>query len=171
MTIVRDQQSMMLSLPEATVAQLLSLRERRGESLAEVVARISMHRTAKKTSPERQKNQFSTSSGASKYVCELLGTKIYASTLGSLFGNVVDILDELAPESLLQISERKVKTRRILSRKKDGVHISARHLPVLRTNSGWWISKNISKSQTVGNLRALCLATGIKFGSDMRFPL
>ncbi len=51
------------------------------------------------------------------------------------------------------------------------VHLGTKGLPVLQTRSGWWISKNVSQLQTVSHLEALCTASGLEFGKDVRFPV
>jgi hypothetical protein len=170
--MVSEPQAMMISLPEATVARLLAMRETSDECVATVVDRmLSTETPTALTSQTMQEKRQMSAIPQGKYTCEVLGTKLQASTLSSLFGEVIDLINVVAPDALLRLSKERTTKRRHLSQEKAGVHLVARHLPVLRTRSGWWISKNISRLQTIAHLRALCAAAGLEFGKDVLFPV
>ena len=167
-----ERPALMVALPETTVARLMALRGTSDKCIADVVDRMLPAPTpAPLTSPSTEDTQQTSVVPQGKYTCDVLDTRVHASTLGSLFGAVVDLMDTVAPDALLRLSERRTTKRRHSSRDRAGVHLGTRYLPVLRTRSGWWISKNVSRPQTVSHLRALCTAAGLEFGKDVRFPV
>ena len=104
-----------------------------------------------------------------KYKCEVMGSILSGSTLPEVFAAVVDQIDELDPAVLEKLSVmRPSDARNYISRNKEKVHIRTPRLATLSTKSGWWTSKNISRPQLVGALRALCRAAGLEYGKDLR---
>jgi hypothetical protein len=92
-------------------------------------------------------------------------------TLAALFGRVVDMMADVAPENLVSLAGIRTRGRRFISLEPHGIHPYSPHLPVLQTASGWWISKNISQDQLKLALRAICDVSGLRFGEDLRFPV
>ena len=106
-----------------------------------------------------------------KYVAEFLGITFTVDTLAALFGRVVDMMADVAPENLVSLAGIRTRGRRFISREPRGIHPYSPHLPVQLTSSGWWISKNISKDQLKSALRTVCESSGLTFGKDLRFPI
>ena len=106
-----------------------------------------------------------------KYVAEFLGVSFPVDTLAGLFGRVVDMMADVAPENLVSLAGIRTRGRRFISLEPHGIHPYSPHLPVLQTASGWWISKNISQDQLKLALRAICDVSGLRFGEDLRFPI
>jgi hypothetical protein len=106
-----------------------------------------------------------------KYGAELLGVGFTVDTLADVFGRVVDMLADVAPEVLVSLSEVRTRGRRLVALDQRHIHPRSPHLPVLRTTSGWWISKNISKEQLKLALRMTCEVSGLTFGKDIKFPI
>ena len=106
-----------------------------------------------------------------KYYAEYLGVGFAKWTLPEVFAVVVDMTEIVAPEALVRLSQIKTTRRRFVSRTKEAVHLGAKRLPVMQTASGWWISKNIGQEDLKRALRALCSATQLSFGRDLRFPV
>lgn len=106
-----------------------------------------------------------------KYAAEFLGVGFSVDTLAALFGRVVDMMADIAPENLVSLGGIRTRGRRFISLEPRGIHPYSPHLPVLQTDSGWWISKNISQDQLKLALRTICEISGLTFGKDLRFPV
>ena len=105
-----------------------------------------------------------------KYTCEVLGVVLSGTTLPEVFASVVDLVDDLDPAVLEKLSRmRPSYARNYISREKEQVHIQSPQLETFHTKSGWWISKNIGRSQLIGAFQALCSVSGLEFGKDLRF--
>ena len=141
--------ALMVALREATVARLMALRYTPDECIADVVDRMLPAPTpALPASPTTEDTQQTSVAPQGKYTCDVLDTRVHASTLGSLFGAVVDLMDTVAPDALLRLSEKRTTKRRHLSRDRAGVHLGTRYLPVLRTRSariicGFWTTTQL----------------------------
>ncbi len=171
MTTFSESPTMMVAMREATVASLMALHTAPDECIADIVDRLlPATKPATLALPKVDEAPDVSSARAGKHACDLLGTRLYASSLGAIFGEVIDLMDTIAPEAVVLLSDASTGQRRHVSREKTGVHLHRPDLPVLQTKSGWWISMNISKPQTKAHFRALCKAAGIKFGKDLRFP-
>ena len=108
---------------------------------------------------------------ARKYAADFLGVRLTTWTLPEMFVEFVDLTAEVAPEALDLLSSKRANRRRYISRTLDGIHPGRPDLSVMRTQSGWWISKNIGQDDLIRGLRALAQASGLEYGSDIRFPL
>jgi hypothetical protein len=106
-----------------------------------------------------------------KYAAEFLGVGFSVNTLAAVFGRVVDIMADVAPEVLVSLAAIRTRGRRFVSLVPRGIHPHSPHLPVLQTASGWWISNNISQDQLKQALRSLCDVSGLNFGKDLKFPV
>lgn len=106
-----------------------------------------------------------------KYAAEFLGTPFTTWTLPEVFAGIVDMTAMVAPEALNKLAEMSARRRRFVARNPEAIHPGNRDLPVMQTASGWWISKNIGQEDLKRALRALSDATGLKFGSDVKFSL
>ncbi|MGJ8585144.1 MAG: hypothetical protein ACSHXD_13685 [Marinosulfonomonas sp.] len=107
----------------------------------------------------------------SKYSAEYLGKAIHVETLPEVFATVVDLTNEVAPEALEILANMRARKRRFISRTADAIHPGKPTLPVEQTASGWWISKNVGQEDLIRALNALCDASGLKFGEDIKFPV
>lgn len=106
-----------------------------------------------------------------KYAAEFLGVRFAVDTLASVFCRIVDMMADIAPEALVSLSEIQTPGRRFVAMDPRHIHRRSPHLPVLKTDAGWWISKNISKDQLKLALRKTCEVSGLTFGKDIKFPL
>ena len=79
-------------------------------------------------------------------------------------------MHDLDPSVIEWLSEMKARKRRYVARKPEQVHAGRRDLPVLQTRSGWWVSGNIGEDDFIRSLKALCRASGLHYGQDIRFP-
>lgn len=104
-----------------------------------------------------------------KYKAEYLGESIRGRTLPDVFAAMVDLTAEIAPEALERLADMSARSRRYVARKPEAIHPGNKKLPTKRTSSGWWISKNIGQEDLVRALQALCLASGLRFGTDVKF--
>jgi len=95
---------------------------------------------------------------------------IAANSLGELYGNLVDATFDIAPEALDTLAGMKARTRHYIARDHLDIHPDSPHLPVLKTKSGWYVSKNIGTDDLLRGVRALCKAGGIKDGQDVCYP-
>jgi hypothetical protein len=106
-----------------------------------------------------------------KYAAEFLGMPFAVQTLPNVFAAIVDITAEVAPEALDMLATLRSRKRRFVARNPEEIHPGNRSLPVRKTASGWWISKNIGQEDLKRALRALCDTAGLTFGKDVKFPL
>jgi len=107
---------------------------------------------------------------APKHLCYFLGEMVAGDNLADLFAEVIDLADYLDPGGLNRFSQMRTHARAYIARNPESVHRTAKHLRTKRTKSGWYVSRNVSRSQVVGALRHLCECIGLEFGSDIRFP-
>jgi hypothetical protein len=187
MTMVQPSPTMFVTLRESTIAKLMALRED-GETLDAVAARCAdaavqatpatsnlapgllppTPEVPTTTGAARASTWPTTSSGL--YVMSVLGEAVRANTLGGLLRNVVDAVHDLDAAAIERLSRMKARTRRYVSRAREDVHAGRRDLRVLQTRSGWWVSANIGRRDFVRSVRALCAASDLRYGSDIRFP-
>lgn len=104
-----------------------------------------------------------------KYKAEYLGVSIGGRTLPAVFAAIVDLTAEIAPEALERLADMRARSRRYVARNPEAIHPGNKELPTKRTTSGWWISKNIGQEDLMRALKALCDASGLRFGTDVRF--
>ncbi len=106
-----------------------------------------------------------------KYTAEFLGIFLTAWTLPEVFAEIVDMTAQVAPEALDKLAALRARKRTFIARTKEAIHTGNRHLPTMRTASGWWISKNIGQEDLKRALRNLADAAGLTYGRDMIFPV
>ena len=122
-------------------------------------------------SPSLRPDAHARASARGKYAAAFLGAPFAARTLPDVFAVIVDMTAQVAPETLETLSNMSARTRRYVARKPEAIHPGNRSLPVMQTNSGWWISKNIGREDLTRGLIALCIASGLKYGVDVQFSL
>ncbi len=101
---------------------------------------------------------------------EVFGELYGANSLGEISGKAVDLIHFFDPDAIQQLSEFKTKSRHLVSKSKTEVHLKKPSLPTHQTQSGWWVSKNVSLAQTRQSFKKLCQCAGLVFGEDIRFP-
>lgn len=101
----------------------------------------------------------------------ILGQRIPGHSLSDLFGNCVDVIHELDSTALERLAQIKTHARHYVARRAEQIHLKSPHLETLRTQSGWWISANVSEQQVEKALRLLAEAANLIFGKDVIFPL
>ena len=104
-----------------------------------------------------------------KYVGEIFGVRVTARTLPEFFEIILNIISHVAPEVLVYLSVFQTQSRRFVAASPELVHLDNPNLPVMKTASGWWISKNIGQEDLKRALRALCYVSGLKYGGDVIF--
>jgi len=187
MNEVQPSPTVSVTLRESTVAMLMELRSgdetldtitarcadlaRRGTPFTEPPASALEPPTPAEITPPvvAVTSTWSTSPTGAR-VASVLGMPIGAPTLGKLLRNVVDAMHDLDPSVIEWLSEMKARKRRYVARKPEQVHAGRRDLPVLQTRSGWWVSGNIGEDDFIRSLKALCRASGLHYGQDIRFP-
>lgn len=173
MTTFSESPAMMVALRETTVASLMALRTTPNEPIADVVeSLLPVQSLALVASLVPEPPPSLPAVHAAKHGCDVLGTRLFESSLGSLFGEVIDLMDKVAPDALERLASRRSSwARRYISRDPNGVHIASPHLPVIRTKSDWWLSANVGSDQILHALRTLCEVSGLEFGKDVIFPV
>jgi len=164
-------QTAQVSLPISLVEALLTMRSALDEDVADALRSITgcSQGTSKPMSDRPSSDVIVPQSG--KYAAEFLGTAFFENTLAAIFGRAVDMMADVAPEALVSLTSVRTRGRRFISLEPHDIHPFSPHLPVMRTESGWWISKNISKDQLKLALRELCKVSELSFGKDLKFPL
>lgn len=171
MTIEISKRTMLVALPESMVGALLqmnaSLNEGLADSLQSLIA-VSKSEPAERDSEPNAKACSMPQAG--KYSAEFLDATLIAWTLPEIFAKVVDLTAYVAPEALDRLASMRASKRRFVARNPEAIHPGRTDLAVMRTVSGWWISKNIGQEDLKRALQALSQAAGLKFGSDIKFP-
>lgn len=104
-------------------------------------------------------------------LAEILGQRVSGVTLPDLFARCVDLIHELDPPAIERLAGKKTHARRYVARRREDVHLKSHHLETMETESGWWISANVSEQQVTTALRLLASAANLTFGKDVIFPL
>jgi hypothetical protein len=163
--------TMMISLPETIVTHLMDLRSKPDERLADVIDSLLPKKKLVRRGilgPQTPKPGRPVRAG--KYSCEFLGDIFSAPTLFALFGAIVDQVHEIDSAVLDRFAKTGARTRKYVAREKSKIHPGNPNLPVMKTRSGWWISKNVGRLDVERALRALCRVVGFEYGKDIRFP-
>jgi len=164
-------QTVLVSLPISLIEALLTIRSALDDDIASALGKSVGGATASNKAVSNRPVPDVDAPERGKYAAELLGVAFSAKTLAAVFGRVVDMMAEVAPETLVSLAAVRTRGRRFVSLEPRDIHPHSPHLPVLRTESGWWISKNISTDQLKLALRSLCKVSGLSFGKDLKFPL
>jgi len=171
MKVETSTQTALVSLPLSLIEALLTMRSVLDEEVAGALRTIAgRFPSASKPTPDRPSPDVIVPRRG-KYAAEFLGTVFFEDTLAAIFGRAVDMMADVAPEALVSLSKVRTRGRRFISMAPHDIHPFSPHLPVMRTESGWWISKNISKDQLKLALRELCEVSELSFGRDLKFPL
>ncbi|WP_298963553.1 hypothetical protein [uncultured Roseibium sp.] len=104
-----------------------------------------------------------------KYTAVFLRVSFSENTLPEIFARFVDMTAEVAPEVLDELSHISPRKRRYVSRDPNAIHPGNSQLPTMRTNSGWWISKNIGRRDLIRALSALSKVADLAYGRDIKF--
>lgn len=104
------------------------------------------------------------------HVAEILGQRVRGVTWPDLFTRCVDLIHELDPSVIERLAGKKTHARRYVARRSEDVHFKSPHLKTMKTESGWWISTNISEQQFSTAIRLLANAANLTFGIDLIFP-
>ena len=170
MNISSGEIAITIVLPEATVGQLIEALSPLMADQIQTVQRSTKEPEKPQRNPEpRVSRPVPQPGNRSKYQLEFLGSTVGYATLPEVFAAAIDLVHDLDPKSLERLSRKQPSNKRnYISRDETKVHIHSPNLPTLKTKSGWWISKNISESQLIGSLTALCRAAGMEYGKDLR---
>lgn len=161
-----------LSLPRELAEALLALRACPDEAWTDILRTALESSTKSPTDADAQTVLDSPRPPPTRrYEADFLGTRVTAWTLPEIFAQIIDLTSEVAPEALETLTTMRARTRRYAAPRPELIHSGRRDLAVLRTKSGWWISKNIGKEDLMRGLRALALASGLTYGSDLSFRL
>lgn len=165
------EQAALVSLPISLIEVMLKMRSSLDDQLASQLEKFIGSASASSEAIFNQPAPCFAAPERGKYAAEFLGVVFFANTLASVFGRVVDMMADVAPEALVELAAIRTRGRRFVSREPRDIHPRSPHLPVMQTKSGWWISKNISQDQLKQALRNLCRVSGLSFGKDLEFPL
>lgn len=163
--------TVLVSLPISLVEALLKMHFALDDKIASTLVESVRRTPASTTTLSNQPILDAVILERGKYATEFLGVAFSANTLAQVFGQVVDMTEFVAPEVLVSLATIHTRGRRLISLKPNEIHPYSPHLPVMKTKSGWWISKNISQDQLRQALRTLCKVSGLSFGKDLKFPL
>ncbi|WP_417280027.1 hypothetical protein [Celeribacter sp.] len=124
------------------------------------------------TEPARGKRSAPITHNA-ELVATVLGQMVVGATLPDLFGRCVDLIYNLDPASIEKFAEQKTHARRYVARRREDIHFKSPSLvsETQMTETGWWISKNVSEKQVISALRVLADTANLHFGEDIAFPL
>lgn len=108
-----------------------------------------------------------------QYKAQYLGEELRSDILWDLFKQIVELSEDLDPEFVKELSTRILRSRRAVSKTRDGVHLRSKHLIVetQQTRGGYWISKNIGKDDLRRQCELLCNVAGLKFAYDLKLDL
>lgn len=171
MNLETNERTVLVPLPETLVEALLMIHATLDvDFVGTLESRIAdSPQSFSKGCPEKASR--ATQPPIRKYAAEFLDMRFTAWTLPEVFAEIVDMTAEVAPEALTKLAGMSARRRRYVARSQEAIHPGNRSLPVTRTKSGWWISKNIGQEDLKRALRAICDAAGITFGKDLKFPI
>jgi hypothetical protein len=119
-----------------------------------------------------EKKRFASQSYSPQLKAQILGETVRGQTLPELFARCVDTISELDTTAIERLAKMKTHARRYVAREPTDIHFKSDNLNSLvrKTESGWWISTNVSQKQVVSAIRALAVAADLTFGKDIIFP-
>jgi hypothetical protein len=171
MTIEISERTMLVALPESMVGALLQMSASLNAGLAGSLQSLIAGSINEPAERDREPNAKARSMPqAGKYSAEFLGATLIAWTLPEIFAKAVDLTAHVAPEALDRLASMRASKRRFVARNPEKIHPGRPDLAVIRTASGWWISKNIGQEDLKRALQALAQAAGLSFGEDVKFP-
>lgn len=157
---------------ESTVARLMALRRNSDESLAEVLARLSMppkpipsvaYRSARRPNSEI--------SSPGRYSLQILGESFIVATLAEALAKTLSVLAELDAGLLERVEKMGGRARRHIARNREDIHLGRPDLNArftLQFRPGWWVGTNYSRSDTKRILRDICQAAGLEYLHDVK---
>ena len=158
-----------VSLPRQLAGALLCLRSHLDDDCANVLrAALGASANPPNENEARVCREIPSAHPDRKYTADFLGTRVTAWTLPEIFAHIVDLTADVAPEALEMLATMRARTRRFVARSPELVHPGRRDLLVMRTKSGWWVSRNIGREDLMRALRALAQAAGLEYGEDVR---
>jgi hypothetical protein len=167
-------QNLLVELSQSAAALLISQRQHDGETIDSIILRHFKRgndsgELRKRQEAQRTRAEHVPAEQPRTYKGEVLGRPIRAETLSAFFAEVVDTIDEVAPETLRSLAEMRARTRAYVSRTSASVHAGRTDLPTRKTSSGWYVSENIGRKDLIRALKALCCVAGLSYGRDIRF--
>lgn len=162
--------SVLVPMQQETVALLLAQRIGDDGSLDHVVLRL-LHERADAQVPAVDRAPPPSFGTRGKWQAKAFGRMLTAESLGRLFAEIMDVVHDLDPAILERFSHRGGRTRRFISRAKEGVHGGRLDLSLVRTRSGWWVSGCVSARDVRRALEALCGEAELVFGRDVQLPI
>lgn len=109
----------------------------------------------------------STRPSKTKLSAEILGQIVPGTSLSDLFARCVDVIHELDPIAIERLSVVKTHARRYVARRRENIHFRSPHLQTIKTESGWWVSANVSEAQVTTAMQLLASKAGLTFGKDL----
>ncbi len=168
-------------LCDRTVDRLFRLRQSDSETIDSVVARLASNEcvlpkasiskqhalnTAERCKPTSL--NLSPRKAGFKYRLHFLGEELCANSLGNLYAELIDALEDVAPEAIERLATIKSRKRAFVSRQRGMIHPGRPDLKTLKTRAGWWVSGNIGLIDFNRALEALCAASGLAVNKDVR---
>lgn len=171
MTEHNQMATVQVAVREATIQALLELRISKDESLAGVIARLAEHQDCRKGNRAHDMTASVPlfEQRTHKYEIGFLDQVIGANSLGKLYGKLVDALYDIAPEAVENLAVMRSRSRRYVAKDEADVHPNSPHLQSLRTNSGYFVSKNVGTADFIRGMKALCSAADLTFDRDVWF--
>ena len=170
MTNEISERTILVALPESMVGALLQMNASLNAGLVGSLQSLIAGSTNEPAERDHEPNAKACSMPqAGKYSAEFLGATLNAWTLPELFAKVVDLTADVAPEALEKLAAMHARRRRFVARDPKMIHQGRQDLAIVRTVSGWWISKNIGQEDLKRALKALAQAAGLSFGEDVKF--
>ncbi len=166
----------LVELSHSTVAHLMSQRQYDEETIDNIIVRhleYANEPNGHRATQQRTKHSPATPTlrpeRSDSYEGEVLGKQVRSGTLVEFFAEVVDTIDDVAPEAVANLAQMRARTRAYVARTRAVVHAGRIDLPTTKTSSGWYVSENIGRKDLVRALEALCQAAGLTYGRDIRF--
>jgi hypothetical protein len=169
MKTINPRSIIQVAVYETTLPALIALKQSSDESLADVIQRVADASRPGDNKLVFQAGQAKKKASKAHYKHRILFLDVIigANSLGELFGKLIDVLFDIAPESLEKLARMKARTRRYVARDRNNIHPASPHLPTLKTKSGWYVSKNVGTDDFIRGVRALCRASDLKHGEDV----
>jgi len=171
MKTIKSHSTVHVAVYETTLPNLVVLKRFPDEPLAEVIERVARACRQRDSRLVLQEEQAKKKVSKSHYKHKILflDTMIGANSLSELYGKLVDLLFDVAPEAVEKLAGMKARIRRFVAKDRSGIHPSSPQLPTLKTKSGWYVSKNIGEKDFLRGVRALCKACNIKYDEDVKY--
>ena len=156
----------LIALPEATVARLMSIRAAQDEALADVIGRLA----SDSQKPAVGVSKSSVKTGLGRYQLKILGEEFVEDSLADVLTTTLNCLAELDVEILEKIEKLGGRKRKHVSRDRDRIYPDRPDLSrnrVTEFRPGWWHATNYSLIDVQRILKDICGVCGIRFGKDL----